>query len=631
MARAPSSAGTIRWAPPRVLRLEERLGWGHPAEGRGTAGPTARPPRGARAAGGAERSPRPQCGRRPRAWHRRGRGPRRCWARGGVPLRSEAAAGMPICVGRGQSLAACPARLPPGQLAVAVSHPSGMAHAPPRDSHPTGPAGSALWDGSWLGGRGGPQRQVWGCPPHLSGLLVPGGHRRVGWGSGTGQVGGGCPQASHGCGALKQAGPRPVGSGAGSGRCGPPLTCPRGRAGDELELIRPGLYRNVARQLNVSPHSETAVTSAFLAVAAQLFSAGGPAWDPGASGARPGAAGWCGGRGASPGSEDGGPSGPPAQALARFFSALAGSAGAGTPGRLRGQPGCVASGQLVLAVGRSGARVSCTRPSALGLAPGPEGECPALPGSVTAAEVTRHSAAFCRSKASRGKGARDGGPGRRGLLARPEDSNTCLTWLARTRLWLSLGAGDIGSCWLPRPGPHHEFGSPASCPHAPLQAQGRLQDTPKAPSCPQVPSLGPCGLAVVHLRLRVRSRPLALCESASSACAWGHRPGHQSRSRGPRPRRHAHRRFPSTARPAEGTSGIQSHSAPGRAPGVGSEWPVAAACRQGRLPSGSTAAGSGRRKESSSPGPVGHPPPPAEEAEPRGRPPCGAEAGPQPH
>lgn len=43
---------------------------------------------------------------------------------------------------------------------------------------------------------------------------------------------------------------------------------------DELELIRPSLYRNVARQLNVSPHSETAVTSAFLAVAAQIFSAG---------------------------------------------------------------------------------------------------------------------------------------------------------------------------------------------------------------------------------------------------------------------------------------------------------------------------------------------------------------------
>ncbi|ELK14415.1 bcl-2-related ovarian killer protein, partial [Pteropus alecto] len=46
------------------------------------------------------------------------------------------------------------------------------------------------------------------------------------------------------------------------------------RLGDELELIRPSLYRNVARQLNVSPHSETAVTSAFLAVAAQIFSAG---------------------------------------------------------------------------------------------------------------------------------------------------------------------------------------------------------------------------------------------------------------------------------------------------------------------------------------------------------------------
>lgn len=45
-------------------------------------------------------------------------------------------------------------------------------------------------------------------------------------------------------------------------------------AGDELELIRPSIYRNVARQLNISLHSESVVTDAFLAVAAQIFAAG---------------------------------------------------------------------------------------------------------------------------------------------------------------------------------------------------------------------------------------------------------------------------------------------------------------------------------------------------------------------
>lgn len=55
---------------------------------------------------------------------------------------------------------------------------------------------------------------------------------------------------------------------------GPPLTCLCVCAGDELELIRPSVYRNVARQLNISVHSETVVTDALLAVAAQIFSAG---------------------------------------------------------------------------------------------------------------------------------------------------------------------------------------------------------------------------------------------------------------------------------------------------------------------------------------------------------------------
>lgn len=61
---------------------------------------------------------------------------------------------------------------------------------------------------------------------------------------------------------------------------GPPLTRLCACAGDELELIRPSVYRNVARQLNISVHSETVVTDALLAVAAQIFSAGGPARAP---------------------------------------------------------------------------------------------------------------------------------------------------------------------------------------------------------------------------------------------------------------------------------------------------------------------------------------------------------------
>lgn len=40
------------------------------------------------------------------------------------------------------------------------------------------------------------------------------------------------------------------------------------------------MYRNVARQLNISVHSETVVTDALLAVAVQIFSAGGHACEP---------------------------------------------------------------------------------------------------------------------------------------------------------------------------------------------------------------------------------------------------------------------------------------------------------------------------------------------------------------
>ncbi|XP_033372561.1 bcl-2-related ovarian killer protein isoform X1 [Parus major] len=49
---------------------------------------------------------------------------------------------------------------------------------------------------------------------------------------------------------------------------------PPARNGDELEYIRPNVYRNIARQLNISLHSETVVSDAFLAVAAQIFTAG---------------------------------------------------------------------------------------------------------------------------------------------------------------------------------------------------------------------------------------------------------------------------------------------------------------------------------------------------------------------
>lgn len=46
-------------------------------------------------------------------------------------------------------------------------------------------------------------------------------------------------------------------------------------AGDELEFLRPNVYRNVARQLNITVASESIVSDAFLAVAADIFSTGG--------------------------------------------------------------------------------------------------------------------------------------------------------------------------------------------------------------------------------------------------------------------------------------------------------------------------------------------------------------------
>uniref|UniRef100_A0A8C6TKX2 BCL2 family apoptosis regulator BOK a n=1 Tax=Neogobius melanostomus TaxID=47308 RepID=A0A8C6TKX2_9GOBI len=43
---------------------------------------------------------------------------------------------------------------------------------------------------------------------------------------------------------------------------------------DELEYLRPNVYRNVARQLNITVASESVVSDAFLAVAADIFSTG---------------------------------------------------------------------------------------------------------------------------------------------------------------------------------------------------------------------------------------------------------------------------------------------------------------------------------------------------------------------
>ncbi|XP_038162812.1 bcl-2-related ovarian killer protein homolog A [Cyprinodon tularosa] len=44
--------------------------------------------------------------------------------------------------------------------------------------------------------------------------------------------------------------------------------------GDELEYLRPNVYRNVARQLNISVAIEGVVSDAFMAIAADIFSTG---------------------------------------------------------------------------------------------------------------------------------------------------------------------------------------------------------------------------------------------------------------------------------------------------------------------------------------------------------------------
>uniref|UniRef100_A0A672SJ28 Bcl-2 Bcl-2 homology region 1-3 domain-containing protein n=1 Tax=Sinocyclocheilus grahami TaxID=75366 RepID=A0A672SJ28_SINGR len=52
------------------------------------------------------------------------------------------------------------------------------------------------------------------------------------------------------------------------------LRCLQFFCGDELEYLRPNVYRNVARQLNITIASESIVSDAFLAVAAEIFSTG---------------------------------------------------------------------------------------------------------------------------------------------------------------------------------------------------------------------------------------------------------------------------------------------------------------------------------------------------------------------
>lgn len=44
--------------------------------------------------------------------------------------------------------------------------------------------------------------------------------------------------------------------------------------GDELEYYRPGVYRNVARQLNISVGNDSVMYDAFMSVAAEIFSTG---------------------------------------------------------------------------------------------------------------------------------------------------------------------------------------------------------------------------------------------------------------------------------------------------------------------------------------------------------------------
>lgn len=149
-----------------------------------------------------------------------------------------------------------PAR--PGSLLWAVSHRSGMAGIPAPPAQPALPGAglgaAGLSEGAGPRGRSGVSTAAFCSRPQ-------------GRGGGVSGV--------RGSGVRDQAGS--VWDRAPAVR-GPPLTRPCDRIADELELIRPSVYRNVARQLNLSLQSETVVTDAFLAVAAQIFSAGRPVY-----------------------------------------------------------------------------------------------------------------------------------------------------------------------------------------------------------------------------------------------------------------------------------------------------------------------------------------------------------------
>lgn len=138
--------------------------------------------------------------------------------------------------------------------------------APPWAPCPTGPAGS----GPAGSGPAAGDRQEGRAPPLWS--PCP---RGPWWGA---PLGVGCRLHQCGKGVAPGNGlvSGPCDGGLGASGGGRPLTHLCDCAGDELELIRPSVYRNVARQLNISVHSETVVTDALLAVAAQIFSAGVP-------------------------------------------------------------------------------------------------------------------------------------------------------------------------------------------------------------------------------------------------------------------------------------------------------------------------------------------------------------------
>ena len=169
--------------------------------------------------------------------------------------------GLPTCVGSlaptlpTLGLAACP-----GSLLCAVSHRAGTPGIPAAPAQPALPWGGGgvadLSEGQPTGRSGVTTAPPWPCPWGPWGWCQVGGH-------GTGRRSG-----------IRLGSGPPLWLWAGPPARGTPLTHPWSRAADELELIRPSVYRNVARQLNLSLQSETVVTDAFLAVATQIFSAG---------------------------------------------------------------------------------------------------------------------------------------------------------------------------------------------------------------------------------------------------------------------------------------------------------------------------------------------------------------------